>query len=54
MCLSCGCGEPQESHGDEANITMDKLQAAGDAAGITPQEALDNMRAGYLKIAEQS
>jgi hypothetical protein len=43
MCLSCGCGQPDETHGNEDNITMDVLRRAADAAGITPQEAAENI-----------
>jgi hypothetical protein len=31
MCLNCGCGQPNEDHGNPANITADDLKAAGDA-----------------------
>ena len=43
MCLSCGCGEPNESHGDSRHITMDQLQGAAQAAGISAQEAAQNI-----------
>ena len=45
MCLSCGCHEPYESHGDPANITMDHLTAAAAVAGISPDEAAANIQA---------
>jgi hypothetical protein len=51
MCLSCGCGQPMESHGDPSNITMDSLQKAADAAGITPNEAARNIQSG---VADQA
>lgn len=43
MCLSCGCGVPDEDHGDERNITMADIQDAADAAGLTVDEVLDNI-----------
>ena len=46
MCLSCGCHEPHASHGDTANITMEHLNAAAAAAGISPAEAVANIQAG--------
>jgi hypothetical protein len=46
MCLTCGCGEYFNNHGDERNITMDTLQHAAHAAGITVPEALANMQRG--------
>jgi hypothetical protein len=33
MCLSCGCGKPNEDYGDSRNITLedlDKLEAASE------------------------
>ena len=43
MCASCGCGSPEEQHGDERNITWSQIEAAADAGGQTPQEAVRNM-----------
>ena len=31
MCMNCGCGQPNEDHGNTANITASDLQQAGDA-----------------------
>ena len=38
MCLSCGCGKPDDDHGDSRNITMSDLKRAAEAAG-TNEEA---------------
>ena len=46
MCLSCGCGEPNESHGNADNITQDMLQRAADAANISVAEAAANVSDG--------
>jgi hypothetical protein len=46
MCLSCGCGEPNERHGDERNITQDDINAAAQASNITPQQAAQNIVSG--------
>jgi hypothetical protein len=43
MCVSCGCGEPNDAHGDMRNITMDDLNRAAEAAGISPSEAAQNI-----------
>ncbi len=43
MCLSCGCGEPNESHGNEDHITQDKLQRAAEAANVSAKEAAENI-----------
>ena len=46
MCLTCGCGEYFNEHGDDRNITMDRLQHAAHAAGITVPEALAHLQRG--------
>ena len=43
MCLSCGCGEPNDNHGDPRHITQDMLQAAAEAAEIGTDEAAHNI-----------
>ena len=43
MCVTCGCGIPEDKHGDDRNITLSELQAAADAAGITLEEAVGNI-----------
>ena len=43
MCLSCGCGEPEDNHGDNRHITVADLQEAAEAAEITPDEAAHNI-----------
>jgi hypothetical protein len=46
MCLSCGCGEPNESHGDPRNITMQQLEEAAQAGDIAPEQAAQNILEG--------
>ena len=43
MCLDCGCGEPNERHGDERHIIMDDIQAAAKASEISMEEAKRNI-----------
>jgi len=43
MCLSCGCGEPWNDHGNPKNITEQDLEDAAKAAGITREQALQNI-----------
>ena len=42
MCVSCGCGRYEESHGDERNITVASLQRAADASNMTLEQVLQN------------
>jgi hypothetical protein len=43
MCMTCGCGRPNDDHGNPANITLDQLKAAAKAANIEPEKAADNL-----------
>ena len=43
MCLNCGCGQPNERHGKEENITLDDVRRAGEANGQSVEESLRNM-----------
>jgi hypothetical protein len=44
MCMSCGCGRPDDDHGDERNITSEDLERAAEAADTTPEQAAQNIR----------
>lgn len=58
MCLSCGCGVPNDDHGDPRNITMDDLKAAADAAGMDIEDAaaniVDGAREDYEGFGEEN
>lgn len=43
MCLDCGCGEPNERHGDDRHITLDDIKAAAQASEISVEEATRNI-----------
>lgn len=43
MCMSCGCGDPNNNHGDNRNITQDDLNRAAQAAGVSQQQAAQNI-----------
>ncbi|MGH2662280.1 MAG: hypothetical protein ACRDH8_05640 [Actinomycetota bacterium] len=49
MCLTCGCGIPNDDHGDSRHITMDELKAAAEASEISVDEAAGNIQATYPK-----
>jgi hypothetical protein len=53
MCMTCGCGEPMNRHGEDANITYDQLQAAANAAGIDPEKAADNIHDLAKKVRDE-
>jgi hypothetical protein len=43
MCISCGCGRPNDNHGDQRNITLQDIDAAAEAAGTTREKILQNI-----------
>jgi hypothetical protein len=43
MCVSCGCGAPND-HGDARHITQSDVEAAAEAAEISATEAASNIR----------
>ena len=51
MCLTCGCGSPNDDHGNPDHITHDDVKKAAEAAGIKPKKAVKNLRKG-MKIVE--
>jgi hypothetical protein len=51
--MSCGCGQPNEQHGDAANITYEQLERAATAAGIDPETAADNSHGLAKQIRDQ-
>lgn len=46
MCLTCGCGEPHDDHGNPDQITYEDLKKAADANGISVEEAANNITTG--------
>jgi len=49
MCASCGCGMPEDKHGDDRNINWSEIVASAEANNISATEAIQNMQ----KMAEQ-
>lgn len=43
MCASCGCGKPNDQHGDEAHILLKDVEKAAKAAEISTVEAAQNI-----------
>lgn len=53
MCLDCGCGKPNDNHGDSRHITLDQLKAAAQASQIEVEEAADRIHAEAKKLKDQ-
>ena len=44
MCATCGCGIPEDKHGDERNINWSEIEAAAQANDISTDEAVKNIQ----------
>jgi hypothetical protein len=53
MCVSCGCGEPNERHGDERHITQEDLDQAAEAAETSREQVIQNIAASGSQAAGQ-
>lgn len=53
MCLDCGCHKPSDSHGDARHITLQDVQKAAEASGISTQEAADRIAAEVKRAVER-
>jgi len=51
MCLNCGCGAPDDRHGNSANIVTADLQRAAEANGQTLQETAQNLVASAQDLS---
>jgi hypothetical protein len=51
MCMSCGCKQPNEDHGDDRNITMKDFQRAAEAAGIDVQGVMKNFQESFSPVS---
>src|SRR5687767_6397472 len=52
MCMSCGCKQPNEDHGDERNITLQDLEDAGQAGEVGTQEVVRNIQEGFQQFGQ--
>lgn len=54
MCVSCGCGKANDNHGDSRNITQSDIVNAAQAAGITPEQAAQNLMDSCQQLSSGS
>jgi hypothetical protein len=43
MCANCGCGIPEDRHGDDRNILWSEIVASAEANGLSPADAVQNI-----------
>jgi len=44
MCVSCGCGEVHDNHGDSRHLTIEDLEQAAEAANLTIDQVVQNIQ----------
>ena len=49
MCATCGCGIPEDTHGDARNIPWSAIVAAAEAASLPPGQVAQNV----LQLAQE-
>jgi hypothetical protein len=52
MCMSCGCGEPNDRHKD-GDIVLDDLKLAASNAGIEVEQAADNIHDSARRMKQE-
>ena len=52
MCMSCGCGKPNDRH-KPGDIVLDDLKQAAQNHDIEVEQAADNIHASAKKLKEQ-
>jgi hypothetical protein len=54
MCLNCGCGEYENAHGKDHNITMKDIEKAADGEKMSVQETANEMIKGLEAATKQA
>jgi ribosomal protein S26 len=44
VCSNCGCGIPEDKHGDERNINWSEIVASAEANDLSPAQAVANIQ----------
>lgn len=53
MCLSCGCNRAWDSHGGyNDHITLQKVLDAAQAAGVDPDDVINNIENTYAAFVD--
>lgn len=53
MCVSCGCGQMNDDHGDQRNITMNDMRSAAQAANTDVQTVTRNIQQSMAQGGKQ-
>ena len=53
MCMTCGCREWDNDHGEQKNITYRRLVDAAEAGGVTVEEAVRHLADGVRDLEKR-
>jgi hypothetical protein len=53
MCLDCGCGSPNDTHGDPRHITMQQVEKAAEASGVSATQVAERIQTEVRKTGGQ-
>jgi hypothetical protein len=51
MCISCGCDEPEDNHGNPKHITLKQFREAAEAGEVDMKQLLVNIEEGFKRFA---
>jgi hypothetical protein len=54
MCVSCGCGEIHDDHGDPQHLTIEDLEQAAQAARLSVDQVLHNLQTSVRQGQRQA
>lgn len=53
MCLTCGCDDPADDHGNDARLTIGHLVNSAAADGLSVKDAAKNLRKAVKRHRKQ-
>lgn len=53
MCLNCGCGMPDDTMGDERNVTLTDLAEGAIASNQDGKTTLENMKSAIKQLSAE-
>jgi hypothetical protein len=54
MCISCGCGKIHDNHGDPRHLTLEDIEQAADAAGLSLEQVVQNIQKNTRQTGSSS
>ena len=52
MCMSCGCGEINERHGNQENIVLEDVRRAAAASGLDLNATVRHLQASLSQLGD--